>query len=200
MLHSWLHAWKARFEAVRETRTYGTLLLLFGFGIPVLFGIALVVVMVTFSWTISAEFAWTWGLVAMVVLLICVGAVVAVADRRRPYARATRKVMQRAMSGDRAAMANLARCYSRGSAGLMRDPAQAAWWWRRLAETGDPEGAYQWGRILLLGEGVMRDSAKGRSWIRAAAEAGHPQALSEEAVEAEGKETLPGPRGEAGSD
>jgi hypothetical protein len=179
MIHFWLFAWKTRVKAVLETRTYGTLLLVFGLGIPLLFGIALVVMVVTFSWTISADFAWTWGIVAAVVLLVSVGAVLSVGDRRRPFARGTRKLMHRATSGDRAAMASLAHAYSQGSQGLVRDAAQAAWWWRRLAEQGDREGAYQWGRILLRGEGVMKDSANGLNWIRNAAEAGHPEALAE---------------------
>lgn len=161
---------------VLETRTYGTLLLLLGFGIPLLFGIAVIVMLVTFSWTISAEFAWTWGFFSVFVCLSCIGVVLSVGDRRRSYARATRKLMRRATSGDHKAMAELARGYSQGTASLVRDAAQAAWWWRRLADQGDPEGAYQWGRILQHGEGVLKDPAKGQNWLRIAAEAGHPEA------------------------
>lgn len=188
MLNFWLFAWKTRIKAVLERRTYGTLLLVFGLGIPLLFGIAVIVMLVTFSWTISAEFAWTWGIFAAFVMMVCIGAVLSIGDRRRPFARGTRKLMHRATSGDRAAIASLAHAYSLGSQGLVRDVTQSAWWWRRLAEEGDLEGAYQWGSILLRGEGVMKDSAKGWSWIQIAAEAGHREARAEGSADSDRNE------------
>ncbi len=188
MLPNWLQALRTRAEAVLETRAYGTVLLVLALGLPLVSGVAVIIMVVTFSWSVSPEFAWTWGLVGVAVTLASAGAVLSRVERGRSYRGETRKLMARATSGDRAAMAKLARGYAQGTHGLVRDPAQAAWWWRRLAQEGDPEGAYRWGRILLAGEGVMKDPAQGRSWLRIAAEAGHPGGLEEKPTGADGSD------------
>ncbi|MBM4385354.1 MAG: sel1 repeat family protein [Deltaproteobacteria bacterium] len=54
--------------------------------------------------------------------------------------------------------------------------ADAARFFRMSAELGDPEGMWNWGWRLWLGQGVPRERATGESWWARAAMLGHSAA------------------------
>lgn len=156
-------------------RAGGALLLAAALAVPGLLLAALVVWAVTFSWSISPEFAWTWGLVSVVVVGSILGCIrITLGRRSERLPRSVRRLIRRAEGGQRAAMAELAHRYAEGRDGLPRDPLQAACWWRRLAEAGDPEGAFRWGTCLYRGDGVLRDRQKGEAWLAAAGRTPEP--------------------------
>ena len=62
--------------------------------------------------------------------------------------------------------------------GRPEDPAEAAEWDRRAAETGDPVGQFNYGLDLLRGHGIARDPIRGRQWVDRAADAGSGRGTS----------------------
>ncbi len=80
-----------------------------------------------------------------------------------------------ALDGNVHAQARLARRYSSG-AGVKKDLYRAGIWYRRAAEGGCAEAQYQFGVMLLDGEGMTEDSEEGLEWIFRASQANHARA------------------------
>lgn len=74
-------------------------------------------------------------------------------------------------AGDRAAQYFVAVEYATGGR-VSRDPATAALWYRRAAESGHVEAEYNLGIMHLEGDGVAKDFDEGRRRILSAAERG----------------------------
>ncbi len=77
--------------------------------------------------------------------------------------------------------------YSRGvdyelGRGVPRDPAQAARWYRRVAEQGCQDAQSSLGRLYESGRGVARDLVQAYRWYHLAAEQGHANAMDNRAV------------------
>ena len=60
--------------------------------------------------------------------------------------------------------------------GCTQDAIEAAHWFRRAAERGDPGAQGKYGWCLLRGEGVAVDAVEGVKWLRAAADGGNLEA------------------------
>jgi len=56
--------------------------------------------------------------------------------------------------------------------GVAKDPVQAAWWYRKAADQGDPDAENQLGYFYLWGIGVDRDETEAFRWFARAAAAG----------------------------
>ena len=74
--------------------------------------------------------------------------------------------------GDREAMLKLAHEYFHGLNSRRPDPTVAAYWYRRAAEAGVPEGMYNYAVCLINGSGVHRNRYEAVQWFRKAADAG----------------------------
>src|SRR5271157_1478903 len=72
---------------------------------------------------------------------------------------------------------DLGSMYENG-AGVEGNYAQAASWYRKAAEAGDPLGMTSLGWMYENGIGVEKDYAQAVSWYRKAAEAGEPLAMT----------------------
>ncbi len=59
-----------------------------------------------------------------------------------------------------------------GPPGAKADPAQAAMWMSRAADTGYPDAVATWGGFLVHGEGVGKDIARGIALVQRAASSG----------------------------
>ncbi len=77
-----------------------------------------------------------------------------------------------------AAQALLGRIYARGDYGVEKDWTQATRWSRLSAEQGSPDGQFQYGLALSLGNGVVANREKGFALIEMAANQGFPAAIS----------------------
>ena len=77
----------------------------------------------------------------------------------------------------------------RGSGAVRgKNPAAAAKWYRKAAESGYAPAQYVMGRFCETGEGVDKDEAEALNWYRKAADAGYPRAIYRTGVfYAEGK-------------
>jgi TPR repeat protein len=81
------------------------------------------------------------------------------------------ELRQAAESGDRVAIEYLATAY------LFRENyEEAARWYRRGAELGNPESQVNYAFLLLRGRGVARDESEAFRWFRAAAHSGYAYA------------------------
>lgn len=60
--------------------------------------------------------------------------------------------------------------------GVPKDPAQAAYWYRKAADQGDPDAENQLGYFYTWGIGVARDDAEAFRWFARAAGSGCPAA------------------------
>src|ERR1700722_1119776 len=69
----------------------------------------------------------------------------------------------------------LAAAYFAGR-GVSKDPAQAAYWYRKAADQGNPAAQVYLGYLYTAGIGVPRDTAEAIRWYRRAASANSPQA------------------------
>ncbi|MBI4913669.1 MAG: sel1 repeat family protein [Acidobacteria bacterium] len=170
---------RAWVERILASPGFAATLLLALAGLPALLVTAVLVIAVLFSWSVSPEFARTWGLSALVIWALLAGSVAFFLPKERGWNRATRRILEGAEKGDREAILALADLHQEGLQGFRRDPAQAAWWLRRLAERGDPEAAYRLSRLLGHGQGVLRDRRGSQEWLRVAAEGGHEEARGE---------------------
>jgi TPR repeat protein len=65
----------------------------------------------------------------------------------------------------------LARKYLTGD-GVVRDPSQSAYWYRKAADRGDPSAQVQLGYFYLAGIGVGRDEQEAAKWFERAAGSG----------------------------
>ena len=80
-----------------------------------------------------------------------------------------------AEAGQRDAEFRVGRMLEQG-AGVEKDLAKAAEWYRRSAEHGMPLAMLNYGLSLQAGQGVAKDEVAGAAWIMKAAEAGQPTA------------------------
>ena len=64
--------------------------------------------------------------------------------------------------------------------GVKASPAEAAQWFQKAADAGNPAGQFNLSRLLLIGaEGVPKDEEKARFLLRTAAEAGYAPAQAQ---------------------
>ncbi len=63
----------------------------------------------------------------------------------------------------------LGKIYARGRYSLGPDMREAARWYRRAAEEGNPQAQYVYSLMCLTGSGVARDDKQGMSWLQLAA-------------------------------
>ena len=73
-----------------------------------------------------------------------------------------------AQSGDVSAQRNLGAMYLQGN-GVPRDPTQAFTWFKKAADGGSRDGAYQLALMYEAGRGVPRDAAQATAWYKKAA-------------------------------
>lgn len=76
-----------------------------------------------------------------------------------------------AAHGFLAAQFNLAWAYEHGR-GVSRDAEQAAYWYRKAANSGDPRAQVALARLYYLGRGVPEDRVRARMWAGLAAAQG----------------------------
>jgi S1-C subfamily serine protease len=86
----------------------------------------------------------------------------------RPSPQETAELLAQAKAGQRSAQRELGRRYYGGD-GLPQDPAVAARWWRKAAETGDDQAQAALALLLYNGDGVAQDPAQARHWWEQAA-------------------------------
>ena len=94
-------------------------------------------------------------------------------------------LLQRAHQGDVSAQIRLGQRYWRGE-GVERSEIEAAKWFRKAAEQGEPRAQLSLGHLLIQGQfrivnsdgryQIEKDEAEGAKWIRKAAEQGHASA------------------------
>jgi uncharacterized protein len=82
-----------------------------------------------------------------------------------------------AESGNRKAAVQTGWCYEFG-AGVAKDLAQAARWYRKGAEAGDARGQQNLGSLYEAGRGVPEDWVEAAKWYRKSAEQGNPEGQS----------------------
>ena len=80
-----------------------------------------------------------------------------------------------AESGDPDCMENLAQAYLNGD-GVEQDFGKSAYWWKKLAETGNAIGQFNIGLYYAKGCGVERDYKEAVEWLEKAAENGDEDA------------------------
>ena len=73
-------------------------------------------------------------------------------------------------------MANLAEALRHGI-GTSARPAEAAEWYRKLAEDGNAEAMLNYGYMLSNGDGIAQDVAQALEWYRKSARGGHSSAM-----------------------
>lgn len=98
------------------------------------------------------------------------------AYQRGLYMTAMDLSIPRAKAGDPAAQTLIAEILRNGE-GMPRDLKQAAFWYQKAADGGDPNAMLQYSLLLLNGgSGVARDKAKSDQYMEKAAKAGQPVA------------------------
>ena len=83
-----------------------------------------------------------------------------------------------AEDGDPDCMEEVAQAYLNGADGVEQDFGKSAYWWEKLAETGDPSAQFNTGLFYAKGCGVERDFKKAADWMRKAAENGDDDATN----------------------
>ena len=83
------------------------------------------------------------------------------------------EIQRRASAGHLREELELARDYYTGR-GVSRDLSQAAYWYRRAADQGDPGAQVDMGYLYLKGIGVKPDAAQAAKWFQRAASSGSP--------------------------
>jgi TPR repeat protein len=86
------------------------------------------------------------------------------AFRRGDYATALKELQPEADRNNPEAIAIIARMYQ-GGFGVKKDIAKATALFKRAAELGDPESAYDYGIARALGDGVEADLGEGLKWL-----------------------------------
>jgi uncharacterized protein len=84
----------------------------------------------------------------------------------------TAQIRKLAEAGNADAQSKLGVLYAQGMGGFPRDKKEAASWYRRSADQGDPLGQWNLAFLYVKGEGVEADYAKARGLFRKAAETG----------------------------
>ncbi|CAK0750683.1 conserved hypothetical protein [uncultured Gammaproteobacteria bacterium] len=94
----------------------------------------------------------------------------------RPSAEAAvTRLRQAAEAGNAKAQVALGRFYARGRGGQEQNFAEAAKWFQKAADQGEPLGFVGLGQLHRSGRGLPQDPAKAAEWFRKAAERGNPQ-------------------------
>ena len=83
-----------------------------------------------------------------------------------------------AEDGDPDYMEEVAQAYLNGADGVEQDFGKSAYWWEKLAETGDPSAQFNTGLFYAKGCGVERDFKIAADWMRKAAENGDDDATN----------------------
>lgn len=89
-------------------------------------------------------------------------------DRSETEAMSVEEKIEKAEGGDKFAIATLAQAYLNGSDEVEQDPAKAAYWYRKEAELGESEGAFNLGLLYAKGFGVERDFEQAAEWMEKA--------------------------------
>lgn len=95
-----------------------------------------------------------------------------------------------AESGDPVCMEFLAQAYLNGDDDVKQDFKKAAYWWKKLANTGYAIGQFNFGLLYAKGCGVKRDFAKAAEWMNKAAANGDADAPGVAKLYAETAEIL----------
>lgn len=93
------------------------------------------------------------------------------------FAKAMKIWQPLAQAEDAAAQAGLGFMYHRGM-GVMVDNQKAAYWLRKAAEHGQPEGQMMLGSLYFYGAGVEKDYIKAYAWCDLAQDGGNADAQS----------------------
>jgi len=97
------------------------------------------------------------------------------AFRRGDYETAMKELKPEAAKDNAEAIAIVAKMYQ-GGFGVKKDVAKATELFRRSAELGDGESAYNYGIARALGDGVEQDLAEGLKWLFIASRMGSDKA------------------------
>lgn len=97
------------------------------------------------------------------------------AYRRGDYATALKELTPEIEKGNAEAIAILARMYQ-GGFGVKKDIAKATSMFKRAAESGDADAAYNYGIARALGDGVEQDLKEGLTWLYIAGRLGSDKA------------------------
>lgn len=89
-------------------------------------------------------------------------------DRSETEMMSVEEKIEKAESGDKFAIAQLAAAYLDGDDEVEQDPEKAAYWYRKEAELGESEGAFNLGILYAKGFGVERDFTKAAEWMEKA--------------------------------
>lgn len=73
-------------------------------------------------------------------------------------------------------MEHLAQMYLNGDDEVTQDFKKSAYWWEKLANTGDATGQFNIGLYYAKGCGVKRDFKKAAEWMKKSAENGDDDA------------------------
>lgn len=95
-----------------------------------------------------------------------------------------------AESGDTVCMEFLAQAYLNGNDDVKQDFKKAAYWWKKLANTGYAIGQFNFGLLYAKGCGIKRDFAKAAEWMNKAAANGDADAPGVAKLYAETAEIL----------
>ncbi|GEM_PF-2119913 len=95
-----------------------------------------------------------------------------------------------AESGDPVCMEFLAQAYLNGDDDVKQDFKKAAYWWKKLANTGYAIGQFNFGLLYAKGCGIKRDFAKAAEWMNKAAANGDADAPGVAKLYAETAEIL----------
>jgi len=84
--------------------------------------------------------------------------------------------IEAAEAGDPDVMEELAQSYLNGDVDVQQDFKKSAYWWEKLAETGNTVGQFNTGLHYAKGCGVARDLKKAAEWMQKAADNGDEDA------------------------
>ena len=84
--------------------------------------------------------------------------------------------IEAAENGDPDIMENLAQMYLNGDDEVAQDFKKSAYWWEKLANTGNATGQFNMGLYYAKGCGVKRDFNKAAEWMKKSAENGDDDA------------------------
>lgn len=85
-------------------------------------------------------------------------------------------IEKKALAGQAEAQHDLAALYTAGHDGVAQDYAKAAFWFRKAADSGVANAAYNLGVLYHQGLGLKKDMKEAIRWYKTAAGKGHPEA------------------------
>jgi TPR repeat protein len=115
------------------------------------------------------------SLISLVAVLCLLHAVRAEAKRDSQKEPSVAEIQNKAAQGFVQQELELAADYFAGS-GVPKDLAQAAYWYRKAADQGNPAAQVYLGYLYTVGMGVPQDVAEAIQWYRRAASSNSPQA------------------------